>query len=220
MSENENPGSAHDYDVKTKTRAARIRSIALVIFLYALVSGLALSCFVLYLDFSTELFYGPTINGELCSRSSKAGIGFWTENDLFCFVRLKYVAFALVAFPMSTVFWQALFGLSTFIFVAVWRRFLNPFSRPEAQEMDRFEDMFSPFAVATTLYLLGVLFISGANAIIFRLSRSSSEWRETFRGVSSYIPPLDYYSGLGWCFLLGPVPVFVAFVYLRRRFKR
>lgn len=212
--------SPHDRDVETKPHEWRIGSIALIILLYALVSGLALSGFVLYLDFSTELVYGPTNTGELCSWGTKTGIGFWTNNDLFCFVRLEYVALILVSFPLTTVFWQALFGFSVLIAVIVWRRCVAFGSRCKRSDRDRVEDLFSPFAVATMLYLIGVFVIGGVHAITFNLPRSNPEWRGTLLDVAGYLPLLDVYSGIGWQFLLAPVPVFMAFVYVRRRGKK
>jgi hypothetical protein len=196
--------------------AKPIRSLFLILLLYWIVSGLLVSSFVLYLDITTEL-NGPTSNGELCRLTAEIGFGFRTIDGSICFVRFEYVAFILMAFPLTIAFWQALFASVVLIPVVAYRWFSGRTADGGKRDHARVEVLFSPLAIASTLHVIGVFVISGVAAMTVQMPIYNPERQDWLFDAMRQMPPSSVFGGFGWGFLLLPVPVFLLIGYFRNR---
>lgn len=198
-----------------KTRAVKIGSIALIILGYSLVGGFLLSAYFLYVDIATEM--DGVTNSEICRRSGDALITFRTNAGYTCFLRSGYVVFYLLFAPVSVAFWQMIFAVTVMSGVAISRLFSTSRSRDVNL---RVEEMFSPFAIATTLYLIGLFVLSGVYQLTVVVPIYNPSWRGVVFEAMPYLPSIGVFYPFSYLFFLPPVPVFVAFVYLRRRRKK
>lgn len=196
-----------------------LRSIFLVLLLYWMVSGLLIGGFVLYLDFAAEL-NGPTNDGELCRHLAESGFGFRTNVGATCFVRFEYVASVLTAFPLTVAFWEALFASVVLIPVVANRWFSGRTPDVGRRDHARVEVMFSPLAIASTLHVIGVFVISGVSAMTIHMPIYNPEGQGWLFNAMRQMPPLSVFGGLGWVFLLLPVPVFLSIGYFRNWRRR
>jgi hypothetical protein len=205
-------------DVAKKTRAAKIGSIALILLGYSLVAGFLLSAYFLYVDIAIEM--DGVTNSKICRRSGDALITFRTNVGYTCFLRLGYVVFFLLFVPISVAFWQMAFAVVVASGAAISRLF-NSGRGTEVNDGNLpVEEMFSPFAIATTLYVIGLFVLGAVYQFTVVVPIYNPSWQGVVFDAMPYLPSIGVFYPFSYLFFLPPIPVFVAFVYLRRRLKK